>query len=290
MPASTLLPLAVAFALSLLATTVHRRLPPKTAARTLVTTMIVVVGAAVPTLWLLSLGFLAHMPVLGRGARWCAEAFGAHERVPVWAGVGALLVSSVGAVRAWRVVHLHRLLRHDRPGHIEIVRSDDAFAYTLPGAGGRVVLSEGLVELLDESERLIVVAHEGAHAGHRHDRYVLVAQLADALLPPLRPLSKRLRFSLERWADEAAARQCGDRTRVATTLAKVALHGRTPAAFLGFTGLGVPARVAALLGLPSRTPHRFTILALGAAIAVTGCLAFIQLHHLSGLIAALCPD
>ena len=157
------------------------------AARTLVTATAVIVAAGLPTLWVLSLAFLAHVPVLGHGLRWCAEAFGAHQRVPAWAGVSALVVSSFGAARAVRVLRTQRRLRQDRAGAPQVIDNPEAFAFTLPGTGGQIVLSNGLVQLLDDDERDIVVAHERAHASFRHDRYVLAAQLANALLPPLRP-------------------------------------------------------------------------------------------------------
>jgi len=288
MSAAAVWPVAVALMLALVATTAHRRLPPQIAARTLLATMSVVVVATVPILWVVTLGFVAHLPALDRWIGWCADAFGTHERVPAWVGLTALMVSTIGSARAFRVLLVHGRLRHDRPGPIEIVAHDEAFAYTLPGAGGRVVLSDTLVELLDGDEHAVVVAHESTHAHHRHDRFLLVAQLGEALLPVVRPLSKRLRFSLERWADDAAAQCCGDRPFVARTLAKVALHGHTPSGVVGLTGLGVSARVAALLGPPNRAARPAMLVIVWMAIGLTGALAVIQLHHLSGLIAEWC--
>jgi len=289
MSASTVLPLGVVLMLALIATTFHRRLPPRIATRTLLTTISVVIAAALPTVWLVSLGFVTHVPLLGQGFAWCTDPFGTRHRVPVWAGATALLVSAIGAVRAFGVLRVHRLLRHDRFGGVEIVAHDEAFAYTLPGAGGRVVLSDSLVGLLDPREYAVVVAHESAHARHRHDRVLLVARLGEAMVPAIRPLSNRLRFSLERWADDAAARQCGDRPFVARTLAKVALHGSSPSELLGFTGLGVNARVAALLAPARGAPRRAALALIWVAIALSGALAVLQLHHLSELLAGFCP-
>ena len=290
MSASIVLPLTVALTLALLATTAHRCLPPQIAARALLITMVVVIAAAVPTVWLLAVGFVAHLPVLGGGLRWCADALGTHPQVPVWAGLLALVASTVGSARAIGVVRVNRRLRRDRPGPVEVVAHEGAFAYTLPGAGGRVVLSDTLVALLDRDEQAVVVAHESTHADHRHDRFLLVAHLGEALLPLVRPLANRLRFSLERWADDEAARRCGNRPLVARTLAKVALHGHMPSTVLGLAGLGVSARVAALLAPPRRAPGAATLACVGVAIGLTGALALVQVHHLSGLIATLCPE
>jgi len=282
-------PLVAALALALVVTTLHRRLPPAVAARVVAVTTLVVAAAALPTLWILSLGFMAHLPFLGRGLAWCTEVFGVHRQLPWWVGVPATAFVAVGTVRAARVVRSYRRLRHDQPGSIEIAGHDHPFAVTLPGRGGHIVLSSALLDLLDDTEQHVVVAHEEAHARHRHDRYLLVAQLCVAAIPMLRPLTSRLQFSIERWADEAAVDACGDRQLVALTLGKVALHGFTPAGVLGFAGLGVPARVAALLG-PPPGPARTPVLAVTwFAIALTGALAAVQLHHLASAITALCP-
>ena len=83
-----------------------------------------------------------------------------------------------------------------------------------------------------------------AHAEHRHDRYLTIARGAEAVLPLIRLLTRRLEFSLERWADDAAVRAVnGDRLLVARTIAKVALlPNRRTSHALGFAGLGEAAR------------------------------------------------
>ena len=289
MSASLVLPLIVAVCLAIVVTTSHRRLPPVVAARTVTITLAVVAMAAVPTVWIIAFGFVTHLPVLGGRLDWCAAAVGVNGPVPFWVGVPAVMVSVAGVVRVRAVLRSYRQLRHDRPGGVEIAEHDQPFAFTLPGRGGHVVLSSGLIEMLDEAERGVVLAHERAHASHRHDRYLLTAQLAAALVPILRPLAGRLQFSLERWADEMAVTHCGDRAFVGRTLGKVALRSVVPAGALSFAGLGVPARVAALLGPPTMPLRSSAQVALWGAIAMTGVLAAFQLHHLVRLITALCP-
>ena len=287
---SVVLPLLAAIALAVTVTTVHRSLPPVLAARAVAVTVVVVAGAAVPTLWIVGLGYFTHAPFLGSGLRWCIDVFGAHDRIAPWIGLPSLLLATIGTLRAARVVRAHRRLRHDDQGFVEIACHEQPFAFTLPGRGGHVVLSSGLVELLDDDERKVVLAHEGAHAKHRHDRYLLVAQLAAATIPMLRPLTSRLQFSLERCADEAAVEACGgDRHFVARTLGKVALRSVAPVGAMSFAGLGVPARVSALLSAPTPTPRASLVIGLWSAIAVTGALAAFQVHHLGSLVTALCP-
>ena len=286
---SLIVPLLVAIALAVAVTTVHRRLPPVLAARAVAVTVIVVAAAAVPTFWIVGLGYLAHAPFLGSGLRWCVEVFGAHDRISPWIGPPSLVLTGFGTIQSVRAGRAHRRLRHDHAGSVEVASHEQPFAFTLPGRGGHVVLSSGLIELLDDDERRVVLAHERAHAIHRHDRYLLVAQLAAATIPMLRPLASRLQFSLERWADEAAVEECGDRRLVARTLGKVALHGVTPVSVLGFAGLGVPARVAALLSAPTPMPRSSLRVGLWLAIAATGALGAFQVHHLASLVTALCP-
>lgn len=286
---SVVLPLTIAIGLAILVTTAHRLLPPVVAARVVTITLAVVGVAALPTLWIFSLGYVARLPLLGGRLEWCATAFGVHDPISSWLGVPAVALSIAGLVRARAVANSYRQLRHHHPGNVEIADHVQPFAFTLPGRGGRVVVSSALVDMLDDDEQGVVLAHERAHAQHRHDRYLLTAQLAAAFIPPLRPLSGRLQFSLERWADESAVTHCGDRGFVARTLAKVALSSIRPAGALGFSGLGVPARVAALMSPPMNPLRRSTYAMLWAAIVITSGLAAFQIHHMARFITALCP-
>ncbi len=286
---TVVLPFTLAFALAVLVTATHRRMPPIVATRAVMITLAVIAAAAVPTLWIVSLGYLAHVPVLGGKLRWCAEAFGVHDPIPSWLGAPSLLLAIIGIVRVGAVIGNYRKLRHDDPGTVEIAEHARPFAFTLPGRGGHVVLSSGLVEILDEAEQGVVLAHEHAHAHNRHDRYLLIAQVAAALVPFLRPLAGRLHFSLERCADEVAAAHCGDRGFVARTLGKVALHSVAPVGAMSFGGLGAPARVAALLSPPPTPLRSGTGFAMWAVIGMTGMLAAFQIHHLALLVTAICP-
>lgn len=285
---SLFVPLVVAAGLGVAVTAAHRRLPPPVASRAITATLVIIAMAALPSLWVVSLTFLAHLSVFDGRIEWCAHVLGMHDEVPWYVGLpftGAVLV---GLLRMRSVVGEHQRLRHELPGAVAITDNPRPFAFTLPGRGGQVVISSGLVAMLEPHEQRIVIAHERAHAHHRHDRYLLVAHVAAAALPPLRPLAGRLQFSLERWADEAAVVDCGDRQLVARTLGKVALRSVTPIAVMSFAGLGVPARVAALLSPPSRQLHVGPYLVLWAAIAATGIMSVYQLHHLARLFATLC--
>ncbi len=289
MSPSMVAPLVAAIGLAIVVTALHRRLPPRLATRAVAVTMVVVVGAALPTTWILGLAFVAHTPVVGNGLEWCTKALGVHEPVPAAVGLSALVIAILGTARAVDALRIQRRFRHDGPGFVEVTGHHRPFAFTLPGRGGHIIVSSALVDLLDDDEQAVVLAHESAHGRHRHDRYLLIAQIAVRTIPLLRPLASRLEFSLERWADESAAGHCGDRRFVARTLGKVALRHAAPAPALSFAGLGVPARVAALLAPPVSTPRQTLVVALWSVIAITVGLALFQIHHIVGLVAALCP-
>jgi hypothetical protein len=112
---------------------------------------------------------------------------------------------------------------------------------------------------------------------------------AAGILPALRPLNARLRFALERWADEDAAEAVGDRRLVARTIAQVALarspNGPGAAPFPAFTDSGVLRRVQALLGTaPAKNTITGPVILTGAGLG-TGLLASAawQLDHALGL-------
>lgn len=278
-------PVLVALVLGAAVTTTHRRFPPMIAARMVVITVIVLAAAALPTMWMLALDYGAHVRVFG--SAWCRMPM-TGTRINAWVGIAALALTAWGVFHTARVLRSHHRIRRDQPGPVEVADHDEPFAFTLPGRAGHVLISRGMVELLEPDERVVVLAHEHAHAQHRHDRYLLAAQLSTALVPMLRPLSTRLHFTLERWADEAAVAACGDRQFVARTLGKVALATSVPVGALSFNGLGVPARVAALLASPPDVPRSSTRLVLCTTIAITAVFGAIQLHLLAGLISTLC--
>ncbi len=289
-----LVPLAVSSALALIVALVHRRLPPRLAARATTVALAVVAAAAIPTVWITAISSVWHAPFVDRWLDWCTHALGGHsmthhETVRPVIGVPAVAITVIGLVRAWRVVRRYQGLRQ-RDGGIETVEHDDLFAFTMPGPGGRIVISRGMRRALDDRELAVVLAHEAAHGRHRHDRYLVVAQLAAALLAPLAPLVRRLQFSLERWADEVAVDRCGDRTLVARTLGRIALVSADAAPALSFTGLGVPARMGALLAPRVDEPGRAARAGLWAIIALAAVFAGFQLHHLVGMLLDLCTD
>ncbi len=286
-----LAPLAVAVIVAVAASGGHRRLRPATSATLLAVVMAITVVAAVPSALVAAIGFAAHPPALGGGFAWCHDVFGVHPYLDPWLGAAAAIWSTIAIWRVARVVRSTRRLRRAGLGGMEVLDDDAPYAFTMPGPAGRVVVTTGLIAALDPPQFAVVVAHERAHARHRHDRYLLLGDIATAIVPPLAPVRRRLRFELERWADESAVRDTdGDRRNVAETLAQVALLADDRGAFrLGFSGLGVMARVEALLR-PRPLNHQAAWgMTFGSATAIVAVAATVQLHHSLGLLHVVCP-
>ena len=235
--------------------------------------------AAVPTLWLIGLSGLAHLGFHNPIIDWSRHLLPDYRPVGAIIGVASLIAALAGTVRAARVLLHHRRLRCTDTCPLEIIETDQIYAYTLPGPAGTIAISSGLRDALDAREFEVVLAHEQAHARHRHDRFKLLALLATAFVPPTRSVTVRLDYHLERWADEEALDQTGaDRRLVARTIAKVALAGASPSPALGIADHGVAARVTALLApveLPTMTIRIQSALVTLATVA----LATYQLHH-----------
>ncbi|MFI9627007.1 M56 family metallopeptidase [Streptomyces sp. NPDC052042] len=206
-----------------------------------------------------------------------------HHELVGKAAIGALAVVAVACtalpLRHYRVRrHAERALRGLPATSVAVLRDDTPYAHTLPGSGdaGRIVVSTGMLAGLGSRERRALFAHERAHLVGRHHRFLMVAGLAARANPFLRPLRTSVAYTVERWADEEAARVVGDRRVTARAVGKAALISPPPPAstLVAFAAAGpVPRRVAALLGPApaARTwPPTFTAVGAAAWYAVAG--------------------
>jgi hypothetical protein len=289
---SLLIPALAALAACLSIGTAQRRLPPR-AATWLLTLLIAGTGLAV--LWATStvaLGFVAqhHPPWLGLG--WCRHLYRHGHHVPPALGVTALVALAVMGAGSWRARRRYRRYASLPGNAVEIIPSAIPMAMTLPGRTGPIVVSTGMLRSLDSDETRVVFAHERAHLHHRHYRFLAVAELTASALPVLRPVLHEIRHATERWADESAAAEVGDRRLVAQAIARAALAttGRTSAPAMAMATSGVPARVEALLRpLPSKGAKGMSWVALGvAALVVATAGSMVQLHHLVAFALHVC--
>jgi hypothetical protein len=154
----------------------------------------------------------------------------------------------------------------------------------VPGRPGHLLVTTGILRLLDAGERRVLFAHEHAHLAHRHHLLVAVTAAAAAVNPLLTPARDQVAYLVERWADEDAAAEVGDRVLTAQAVARAALAtvGAGPAATLGINGGPAVQRVRALAEPAPRLQWRRlvapTLLGACCLAAVTVATAeFVQL-------------
>lgn len=281
-----LYPAAVAVAALLLASAVHRSLPPRAAALTLTGTLVVAAAATVWSLAMLGLDFLVDR------TRWCRDLLRGHVHVPTSMGVAALAIVSWGTVAAVKTAHGHwRATRTPAPdGDLLVLDTTSLLAYAVPGRHPHVVVSEGMLDLLDADERNAMLAHEFAHLRHHHHRFLALSELAASFVPPLRFVARRVRFATERWADQDAAREVGDPTIVARAIARAALEqGPSTRRALALSDTDVTARVEDLMSnqLPGRLAGPVPT-AIFALVVLSGTASAIQLHHVIDFVRTFC--
>ncbi|GHF95913.1 M56 family metallopeptidase [Streptomyces thermodiastaticus] len=207
-----------------------------------------------------------------------------HHEVAGKAAIPGLLAVVVACGHAvaqhWAVRRrAHRALRGLPPTEVAVLPDAEPYAYALPGGvRDRIVVSTALLGRLAARERRALFAHERSHLAARHHRHLLLVRLAARANPFLLPLRTAVAYTVERWADEEAARAVGSRKAVARAIGRAALAGHgTPAPTLAALAAPgpLPRRVAALLQpAPAvRTwPPVFTTVGLALWTAATGVL------------------
>ena len=276
------LPLLLLYPAAYAATCLHHLLPARAAAWSATIALTLLLTTGLPTIWLIAVSGLRHIGIDSPFADWSQHLLPTAGPAGALIGLGASLLTAVGLVRARRVLRLHSQLRSSATSvGPEVLPSPAVFAYTLPGPKGNIVLSDGLIDALTDSEYSAVLAHERSHVRHRHDRHLLLAKLSVAFLPIARHLADRLEYSLERWADQDAAAELGDSRLVAKAIARVALVGTHPTPLVpGIARLGSAARAHALLDpRPTLPPALFAAVVSTAAFAITVLSSALQIHH-----------
>jgi len=255
---------------------VPRGLRPDIATRLIAALAGLSLGATIWTLLLIVAANIVQLHGIAERFAWCSDLVNHHRGSFTPMGVLALGISVASLGSVARVRGRQRRQRAPSNGReLAIIPSEEAVAYTLPGRPGQVVVSTGMLRSLDPKERRVLMAHERSHLRRRHHRYVRLTELAVAAMPILAPLNARLRFVVERWADEDAAQETGDRAVVASAIARAAL-GPQPASRSGLAmaDAGVLERVQIMLADPSPdSPLVPAILALVVFGAIAGLVA-----------------
>jgi hypothetical protein len=255
-------------------------------------------------LGLLALGGAIRIPLIAWLGRLSLHVLRRGDPVPASLALAATVVLAVLAVSVIHAARLHgralamayqqvrRLRTEDR---VVVVGDPGVDAVALPALGrlpGHVVVSTGMLDLLDVDEQQVLLAHEQAHLTGNHYLFLLTSRLAAAANPLLRPIATAVAYTVERWADEQAAAHTPHRSDprhlAACTIAKAALarhrsHRPAPTSLgMRATTGPIPRRVAALLAPPQRSRHWIAVtIAIGLAVSTLAALAATEhLHEL----------
>ncbi|MEZ0050084.1 Zn-dependent protease with chaperone function [Mycobacterium sp. MAA66] len=159
--------------------------------------------------------------------------------------------------KAWR--HRYRT----GYGGLRILDVEQPLAYCVPGVRGRVVLSEGALNTLHDSEIAAILSHEHAHLRARHDLVLEMFIAVHAAFPRFVRSGSALdavRLLIELLADDSAVRATGP-TPLARALVACA-GSRVPKGALAAGGPTTVLRVQRLAGKPNSP-----VLAAGAYLA-----------------------
>jgi Zn-dependent protease with chaperone function len=258
------------------------RMPPSTGTRLLLAAGLVCALTSLLSLALLAWTLIGRLPLVAAVGAWSGDRLRHTDPVsPITAKLAGTTLTVLAFAIVWttarRIHALHRArraCRHLGPGTGRLVVLDQHAieAFAIPASRkdhGRIVVSTGMLRILNADERRVLLAHETAHLTHRHYRHRALAALITAGNPLLATLPAAIHHLTERWADEDAATTVTDRQLAARTLARAALatrhHDRRPpaeGAVLCFGRNDVPRRVRALLtATPRRRPIGATLLA-----------------------------
>jgi Zn-dependent protease with chaperone function len=231
---------------------------------------------------------LAHTEVIEAALNWCwheilpdvpawlgfAEHPVAHAAVavPVFAIAGALLIHTLGGLRAW--MGLRRRLSGASsagPNGTALIPDHEVVVAVTRLGRGRVVISDSALELMDDDELAAGVAHEFAHLHRRHRPLLILGSLLATVARPFPGTAtahRELGFQLERDADEWAVKRVPDPLSLASAICKVA--GATgPRGTTSLAGRGpVTRRLAELIGEQGVRSARVELLARGVAASL----------------------
>ena len=172
----------------------------------------------------------------------------------------------------------------DRGGRGEaglVLATDRPFAGVLGLIRPRMVLSKGLVGLLNGQQRAVVEAHEQAHCARRDPLRLLLARFGALMHLPVvrRVLLREFLLATEQAADERAASEVGDRLTVAEAILAVARANPHRVGDLAFTGSMIDQRVDALINNSGSLQLRGMLFMTTLALFSVAVLASPMVHH-----------
>ena len=179
-----------------------------------------------------------------------------------------------------------RRRHHWWPNDLRVLEVAQPLAYCLPGVRSRVVVSEGALNTLSDTEVTAILTHEFAHLRARHDLVLEAFTAAHAAFPRFVRSASALdavRLLIELLADDAAVRAAGP-TPLARALVACAA-GPTPSGALAAGGPTTVLRVRRLSGRPNSLTLSVAAYLAAAAVLVLPTVALAvpwltELHRL----------
>jgi Zn-dependent protease with chaperone function len=157
---------------------------------------------------------------------------------------------------------------------LRVLDVSEPLAYCLPGVRSRVVVSDGTLTALSDSEITAILTHERAHLRARHDLVLEAFTAVHAAFPRFVRSANALdavRLLIELLADDAAVRAAGP-TPLARALVACAA-GRTPSGALAAGGPTTVLRVRRLAGRGNSLPLAVLTYLAAAAVLVIPTVA-----------------
>ena len=191
-------------------------------------------------------------------------------------------------VEEFRGRHLPRI-------RVELFRAPEPMAITLGYFSPRILLSTGLLEVIDERELEAVLHHEAAHVANKDPLRTFLSdacRTALPFIPIIRYAASQFDVKKEVEADATAIKIMGSPAPLASALAKV-IAGMPGEPALGVGISPTEARIDALLGrpLPDESRRRLFLLgALSLPAAAALSVGFYFLAHAPHISALhICP-
>jgi Zn-dependent protease with chaperone function len=134
----------------------------------------------------------------------------------------------------------------------------------------RVLVTTGLVDVLDPLELEALLLHEWEYARQRDPLKVATGKLLSSaffFVPLVGALYRRFLAEMDVAADRAAVAAQGTTAPLASALLRLVEHGDAPRPAAGAAGGALDVRVDALLGLPTRAPLRLDRAGLVVSVA-----------------------
>jgi len=170
------------------------------------------------------------------------------------------------ADEAWLQQHVTLLAEFEGVPRIRvrIVESDDAIAMAVGGKERNILVSSGLIALLERDEIETVVAHELMHLKHHDAEFKVFSRVFSRILffdPFSKFFDPAVHREREYLADEMGGRSSGKPAALASALLKIAGHGPPARASWGLSILGSGRGIFSRYPPVQERVHRLILLA-----------------------------